>query len=76
VKSKKYILPLTILAPEVSGGVVVAYLADGRMKLPKGTPVFNIGDEETTTDPTPDDSPREQLPKPATEATPAPAPAS
>ena len=79
VKSKKYILPLTILAPEVSGGVVVAYLADGRMKLPKGTPVFNIGDEETTSDPAPDTAPREQLPKPAPDAappaaTPAPAP--
>jgi hypothetical protein len=48
VKSKKYLIPLTILAPEVTGGVVVAYLADGRLKLPKGTPVFNIGDEETT----------------------------
>jgi len=48
VKSKKYLLPLTVLAPEVTGGVVVAYLVDGRLKLPKGTPVFNIGDEETT----------------------------
>ena len=47
VKSKKYLIPLTIIAPEVTGGVVVAYLADGRLKLPKGTPVFNIGDEET-----------------------------
>jgi hypothetical protein len=48
VKSKKYLIPLTILAPEVTGGAVVAYLADGRLKLPKGTPVFNIGDEEMT----------------------------
>ena len=47
VKSKKYLIPMTILAPEVTGGVVMAYLADGRLKLPKGTPVFNIGDEET-----------------------------
>ena len=46
LKSKKYLLPLTILAPEVTGGVVVAYLADGRLKLPKETPVFQIGDEE------------------------------
>jgi len=51
VKSKKYLIPLTILAPEVTGGVVVAYLADGRLKLPKGTPVFNIGDEENTDQP-------------------------
>jgi hypothetical protein len=48
VKSKKYLIPLTILAPEVTGGVVVAYLADGRLKLPKGTPEFSIGDEENT----------------------------
>ena len=51
VKSKKYLLPLTILAPEVTGGVVVAYMVDGRLKLPKGTPVFNIGDEESTGQP-------------------------
>ncbi len=51
LKSKKYLLPLTILAPEVTGGVVVAYLADGRLKLPKGTPVFHIGDEEQTGQP-------------------------
>jgi len=38
---------LVTLAPEVTGGVVVAYLVDGRLKLPKSTPVFNIGDEET-----------------------------
>jgi hypothetical protein len=48
VKSKKYLIPLVFLAPEVTGGVVVAYLVDGRLNLPKGTPVFEIGDEETT----------------------------
>jgi hypothetical protein len=47
VKSKKYLLPLVVLAPEVTGGVAVAYLADGRLKLPKGTPIFEVGDEET-----------------------------
>jgi hypothetical protein len=62
VKSKKYLLPLTVLAPEVTGGVVVAYLADGRLKLPKDTPVFNIGDEEATGQPEPAVSPaREPL---------------
>jgi len=60
IKSKKYVLPLTILAPEVTGGVVVAYLVDGRMKLPKGTPVFNIGDEETTDTPAPSPTPDRQ----------------
>jgi hypothetical protein len=48
VKKKRYLLPLTVLAPEVTGGVVVAYLLDGRLKLPKGTPVFDIGDQETS----------------------------
>ena len=48
VKSKKYILPLAVLSPEVTGGVVVAYLVDGRLKLPKDAPVFNIGDDEVT----------------------------
>ena len=51
VKSKKYLLPLVVLAPEVTGGVAVAYLVDGRLKLPKETPVFEIGDEETTSAP-------------------------
>src|ERR1700728_1611943 len=57
VKSKKYLLPLVVLAPEVTGGVVVAYLVDGRLKLPKGAPIFEIGDEETTGAP---DAPAEQ----------------
>jgi hypothetical protein len=64
VKSKKYLIPTTILAPAVTGAVVVAYLADGRLKLPKGTPVFNIGDQETT-EPSllaPEEPLREQLP--------------
>ena len=63
VKKKRYLLPLTVLAPEVTGGVVVAYLVDGRLKLPKGTPVFEIGDEETTGAPAPVvEPPRERLP--------------
>jgi hypothetical protein len=72
VKKKRYLLPLTVLAPEVTGGVVVAYLVDGRLKLPKGTPVFEIGDEETTGVPTPAaEPPRKRLPlkpEPATTA--------
>jgi hypothetical protein len=51
IKSKKYLLPMAFLAPEVTGGVVVAYLADGRLKLPKDTQTFAIGDEEMTTPP-------------------------
>jgi len=76
VKSKKYVIPLAILAPEVTGGVVVAYLADGRMKLPKGTPIFNIGDEETTDTPEPAATPgRQPLPQPTTPESPNPPPA-
>jgi hypothetical protein len=46
VKSKKYLLPLAVLSPELTGGVVVAYLADGRLKLPKNALVFNVDDAE------------------------------
>jgi len=46
VKSKRYLLPLAVLQPEVAGGVVVAYLVDGRMSLPKNTMVFNVDDPE------------------------------
>ena len=46
VKSKKYLLPLAVLNPELTGGVIVAYLAEGRMTLPKNATVFNVDDEE------------------------------
>ena len=64
VKSKKYVIPLAVFAPELTGGVVVAYLADGRMKMPKGATVFNIGDEEVSGTGMPEvstTSPREPL---------------
>jgi hypothetical protein len=48
VRSKKYLLPMAVLSPEFTGGVVVAYLAEGRMRLPKNAAVFDIGDEEIT----------------------------
>jgi hypothetical protein len=67
VKSKKYLLPMTFLAPEVTGGIVVAYLVDGRLKLPKGTPIFEIGDEEMTSLP----DTRKALPVPPPDAAPA-----
>jgi hypothetical protein len=71
IESKKYLLPMVFLAPEVTGGVVVAYLVDGRLKLPKGTPTFEIGDEEMTSSPTS----RTVLPVPAPQTAPAaPAP--
>ena len=36
LKSKKYLIPLTVIAPEVTGGVVVAYLVDGRFETASG----------------------------------------
>ena len=48
VKSKKYIIPLVILNPEVAGGIVVAYLVDGRSHPPKNAQVFQIDDAEVT----------------------------
>ena len=63
VKSKKYLIPLTFFAPAVTGAVVVAYLVDGRLKLPKGTPVFNMGDQEMKPSFSPSTEPvRPQLP--------------
>jgi hypothetical protein len=74
VKSKKYLLPMTVLAPELTGGVVVAYLVDGRMKLPKGAPTFDIGDEETIQPPVLPPGSRKVLLVPATAKPPAAAP--
>jgi hypothetical protein len=76
IESKKYLIPLVVLAPQVTGGIIVAYMVDGRLKLPKGTPVFDVGDEETT--PALPAQPRTVLPVPSPQATPsgAPAPAS
>ncbi|MBB5056720.1 hypothetical protein HDF16_001405 [Granulicella aggregans] len=38
VKSKKYVIPLTFFAPQVTGAAVAAFLVDGRLKLPKDAP--------------------------------------
>jgi hypothetical protein len=48
VKSKKYLIPLAVLSPEFAGGVVVAYLVDGRLTLPKDAKVFEVNDAEIT----------------------------
>ncbi len=74
VKSKKFLIPLVVLAPEVTGGVVVAYLTDGRLKLPKDTVVFDIGDEETTSTPNLPAASRTVLPVPSPQAAPASSP--
>jgi hypothetical protein len=50
VKSKKYLIPLVVLNPEVTGGIVVAYLVEGRLKLPKDAKVFSIDDAATVAD--------------------------
>jgi hypothetical protein len=47
VKSKKYLIPMTVLAPELTGGMVIAYMAEGRMKLPDNATVFDVDDEVT-----------------------------
>jgi hypothetical protein len=46
VKSKKYLIPLVVLNPQVTGGIVVAYLVDGRLQLPKDARVFAVNDAE------------------------------
>jgi hypothetical protein len=53
VKSKKYVLPLAILTPEVTAGLVVAYLTDGRFKAPKDATVEVIPGEPVSDSPTP-----------------------
>jgi hypothetical protein len=46
VKSKKYVIPLTFFAPQVTGAAVAAFLVNGRLKLPKDAPDLVL----TTTD--------------------------
>jgi hypothetical protein len=77
VKSKKYVLPLAVLNPEVTAGFVVAYLTDGRFKAPKDATVEIVPGEPVTRSakPTPETTPgpvpgalemRRPLPPPAT----------
>lgn len=44
VKSKRYLIPMTILTPHVTTAVAVAYLVDGRFKIPKDAPEFDLND--------------------------------
>jgi hypothetical protein len=48
VKSKKYVVPLAVLNPELTAGLVVAYLTDGRFKAPKDAAVEIIPGEPAT----------------------------
>jgi hypothetical protein len=50
VKSKKYLLPMVIMGPALTGGVVIAYLSDGRMTLPRDAAVFDIDDAVITSE--------------------------
>ena len=47
VKSKRYMLPLVLFAPEVTGGVVLAYLVEGRGSLPHDAEIFQIDDPQS-----------------------------
>ena len=72
VKSKKYLIPLVILNPEVTGAVVVAYLVDGRLKGTKNATMFQINDAEVTDAPLPSEAPagaRTPLPLPPSATT-------
>ncbi|WP_260735951.1 hypothetical protein [Tunturiibacter lichenicola] len=75
VKSKKYVVPLAVLSPEVAAGIIVAYLTDGRFKAPKDAAVEVIPGEPTTmtgAPPTSAPDARRPLPVPVTMPTPAP----
>ena len=48
VKSKKYVLPLAVLSPPVTAGLIVAYLTDGRFKIPKDATVEMIPGQDAT----------------------------
>jgi hypothetical protein len=64
IKSKKYLLPLVILSPELTGGIIAAYLADGRMTLPKNAAVFNMDNSNPAVANIDDRSPDDQPPAP------------
>jgi hypothetical protein len=44
VKSKRYLIPLAVLEPDVAGAILVDYLADGRGRLPRCTHIFTLSD--------------------------------
>ena len=62
VKSKKYVLPLAVLTPEVTAGLVVAYLTDGRFKAPKDATVEIVPGEPVTGASTPAGPAADQTP--------------
>jgi hypothetical protein len=68
VKSKKYVLPLAVLTPQVAAGLVVAYLTDGRFKAPKDAMVEMVPGQSATA--------AEVIPEKTPEPTPAGVPGS
>jgi hypothetical protein len=42
IKSKKYVVPLALLSPEVVGGLVTIYMIDGRFHLPASDTEFTL----------------------------------
>ena len=44
VKSKKYLIPMAVLTPHITATVALAYLVDGRFKMPKDAPVFDVNE--------------------------------
>jgi hypothetical protein len=77
VKSKKYVVPLAVLSPEVAAGFVVAYLTDGRFRAPKDAPAEVIPGDPVTMQgaPTVPGAIENRRPLPAPVATPAADPA-
>ena len=46
VKSKKYVVPLAILDPQLTAGLAIAYFTDGRFRIPKGTEKVLVPDQD------------------------------
>ncbi|HEU5342143.1 hypothetical protein [Edaphobacter sp.] len=52
VKSKKYVVPLAILNPQLTAGLAIAYFTDGRFRIPKGTEKVLLPDQDDDKQPT------------------------
>ncbi|WP_263409557.1 hypothetical protein [Terriglobus tenax] len=46
VKSKKYLLPLVFFRPELTAGIIAAYVGNGRFEPPKDARVFRLEEVE------------------------------
>jgi hypothetical protein len=53
VKQKRYLVPLAILDPEITGGLLVAYLTEGRFTPPRDARVFSVAEPMATLQQTP-----------------------